>query len=225
MAADGAHDEREAAARGIEDPAEAVVLRPVLDPGCHAALDVLDLHEPQRADRAVADELARVARHRIRGVAVGHGEQAILLAGTRHEVAGLREIVRHRLVADDVEPGVERGRRERVVRVVRRHDRHGVDRVGARLLLREHLLDGAVAPLGREAQGRTGGLRASRDRSRTRRPCSATTRRARRRCDACGRSTSRGPRRRRRACSGRPKRSLSRRSLLAQPVAEKKRKS
>ena len=55
------------------------------------------------------------------------------MRAARHQVARLGEIVRDRLVADDVEPRVERRGGERVVRVVRRHDRHGVGAVrGAR---------------------------------------------------------------------------------------------
>ena len=73
------------------------------------------------------------------------GEQAAVLPRARDQVAGLREIVRHRLVADDVESGVQRRRRKRVVRVVRRHDRHGIDAVGAKLFLRQHVGHVAVA--------------------------------------------------------------------------------
>ena len=48
VAADRAHHQRQAAALRVEDPAEAVVLRAVLDARREAALDVFDLHQPDR---------------------------------------------------------------------------------------------------------------------------------------------------------------------------------
>ena len=86
----------------------------------HAALDVLDLHEADVAERAVVHELARVARHRIGGVRVRDREQPrVRVACARRGRALRRASSRHRLVAHDVEPGVERGRGDRIVRVVR----------------------------------------------------------------------------------------------------------
>jgi hypothetical protein len=97
-------------------------------------LDVLDLHEAQAADPAFLHELARVADHRVRRVAVSDGEHAPMLRSFRHEVARLRCIVGDGLVAKDVEPGVQRRRGNRVMRVVGRHDRDGFDAVAARAL-------------------------------------------------------------------------------------------
>ena len=71
-----------------------------------------------------------------------------------------REIVRDRLVADDVELGIERGSRERVVRVVRRHDRDGVDAIGALPLAVQHFGHVAVAPRGLESHRGAGRARA-----------------------------------------------------------------
>ena len=130
VAADGAHHERLSAPPGIEHPAQPVVLRPVLEPRREAGLDVLDLHQTHGTDRAVAHELPRMARHRVGGVAVRDREDAPVPAGPLHEIARLAEIVGDGLVADDIEPGVERRGGVRIVRVVGRHDRHRIDAVG-----------------------------------------------------------------------------------------------
>jgi hypothetical protein len=52
VAADRTHDQREAATLRIEQPAQAIVLRTVLDRGRQPALDVPDLHQPYRTERA-----------------------------------------------------------------------------------------------------------------------------------------------------------------------------
>ena len=131
VAADRAHHQRQPAAPRVEQPPEPIVLRSVLDFCREAALDVFDLHQPQRTQRAVADQLACVARHRVRRIAVRDREQAPLPARARDEIAGLREIVRDRLVAKNVESGIERCRSVRIMRVVRRHDRDRVDAIVA----------------------------------------------------------------------------------------------
>ncbi len=92
VAADRAHDEREAAALRIEQPVEPVVLRSILEPGREPALDVLDAHEPDRAERALADERAGVARHRIRRVRVRDREDALLPSNPSSEIARLAVI-------------------------------------------------------------------------------------------------------------------------------------
>ena len=73
------------------------------------------------------------------------GEDALLFAGADDEIARLREVVRDRLIADDIETGVERRNGVRIMRVVGRHDRDCVDAVLARLLLVEQLAQIAVA--------------------------------------------------------------------------------
>ena len=162
VTADGAHDEREAAALGIEYPREAVVLRAVLDARGHAGLYVLDLYRPDRTQRAIAHERARIASHRIRGIAVRDREHATVLARARDEIAGLGKSFRDRLVADDVEARIECGGGVGIVRIVRRHDRHRVDAVGARLFLRQHRLHVAVAARRVEAHARAGRARTRR---------------------------------------------------------------
>src|SRR5438552_6969163 len=108
MASDCAHHQCEPAAPWIEQPAKAVVLRSVFELRRQPALDVFDLHQPQLAQDAVADELARVTRHRISRVTVRDGEKSLRFARAHDEIAGLREVVGDGLVAYDVEPGVER---------------------------------------------------------------------------------------------------------------------
>ena len=57
-------------------------------------------------------ELPRVPDHRIRGVAVRDGENPACSLRARDEIARLCEVVRHGLVANDVETRIERGRRD-----------------------------------------------------------------------------------------------------------------
>ena len=153
----------------------------------------------------------RVARHRIRRVAVRDGEQrGRSCARARDEVAGLREVVRDRLVADDVEAGVERRGGERIVRVVGRHDRDGVDAVRPRAspAPASRRRRRSCAPASKPERRRRPRASAP-DRSRTRRPTHATSRPSRPRRGACGRSTTSGPPPMMPSRSGRPKRSFS----------------
>ena len=84
---------------------------------------------------------------------------------------------------------VERGGRERVVGVVRRHDRDRVGRPDRARSLRDELVERAVAALAVEAERRATARARAPGRSKTRRRRRATSRRARRRCGACARST------------------------------------
>src|SRR5207244_1485113 len=70
------------------------------------------------------------------------------------EITRLGEGLRHRLVADDVEARIERCHRERVVRIVRRHDRDRLDAIRALALAFEHLCEAAVAALRIESHRR-----------------------------------------------------------------------
>ena len=71
-------------------------------------LRVLDLHEADLAELAVLHHLARVAHHRIAGVVVRQGEDAArLLDRACSFFASASE--RQRLVADDVDAGLEEG--------------------------------------------------------------------------------------------------------------------
>ena len=173
VAADRAHHQRLAAPRRIEHPAQAVVARAILEPCRKPALDVFDPDEAQRAQRAVAHELAGKTRHGISRIRVRDGEQASLPSCAGDEIARLREIVRHRLVADHIEPRVERRDGGGIVRVVRRHDRDGVDGIGAQPLALEHLAEIAVAAASVEPHrgaGGSGSLGIAREHARDRAP-------------------------------------------------------
>ena len=93
-------------------------------------LRVLDLHDADLAELAGAHHLARLPHHRVAGVVVRHGEDEPGLA--RRSVGELPRLLqrrRQRLVADDVDAGLEEGRGGRRVHVVRRDDRHRLDAV------------------------------------------------------------------------------------------------
>jgi hypothetical protein len=144
MATDGAHDQGQAAAPRIEQPIEAPGTFAVLDPGCHAALQVFDLHQPDIAEHALTHQETRVSRHRIGRVAMRDREQPATRVHLAQQVAGLGEIVRHRLVADDVQAGIERRRGIRVMGVVGRHDGQRIGTVVAGAFARQQLGDVAV---------------------------------------------------------------------------------
>ena len=93
---------------------------------------------------------------------MGDGELASIPSGARDQIARLREVVGHGLVTDDVEAGIQRCRRKRVVRVVGRHDGDRVDAVRPQLFLRQHLRHVAVAALGGEPHRGAGDAGASR---------------------------------------------------------------
>src|SRR5207248_5832616 len=99
MTTDRAHDEHQSAPRGIEEPACPIVLRSILDARRKTALNVFDLDKTQRAKRAGAREMARVARHRIRRIAVRDREEASIAPRPLNEIARFSEVVRNRLVA------------------------------------------------------------------------------------------------------------------------------
>src|SRR6516165_1829062 len=151
VTADRAHHQRLPAALRVEHPAQASVVRTVLDARGKSALDVLDLDEPDRAERALGDELPRVPGHRIRGIRMRDREETLAATHACGEVAGFSASLRDRLVADHVETGFERRSREAVVRVVRRHDRDRLDTVGATTFALEHFLDAAVTALALES--------------------------------------------------------------------------
>ena len=162
MTTDRAHDEHQSAPRGIEEPACPIVLRSILDARRKTALNVFDLDKTQRAKRAGAREMARVARHRIRRIAVRDREEASIAPRPLNEIARLREVVRNRLVAYDVETGVERAHRVGIVRVVGRHDGDRIDAVIASCFFFDHLVDIAVAPRRVDSDRRPCGTRARR---------------------------------------------------------------
>ena len=110
-------------------------------------LRVLDLHHPELAERARLDPLARLAHHREARVVVGQAEHQARAPDRLDQVERVRDRGGHRLVADHVDAGLEEGLGGRVVDVVGGDDRHHVDRIGARHLLRGHLGEAAIGAL------------------------------------------------------------------------------
>src|SRR5207237_1156750 len=96
----------------------------------------------------------RVARHRIRRITVRDGKYSSAALGARDEIAGFPKIVRYRLVANDIETGVERCDREWVMRIVGGHDRDRVDAIRTQAFLAQHFSHIAITPPRVEAQRR-----------------------------------------------------------------------
>ena len=148
MGADVA-DSATAALRRIGAPGR-LLLAGLLEPRGQPVLRVLDLHHAQLAELARLDPRARLAHHRMAGVVVGQAEHEAGAAHGPHEVERVVERGGQRLVADDVDAGLEEGLGGRVMDVVRRDDRHDVDAVVARGLLRRHLREAAIGALRRD---------------------------------------------------------------------------
>ena len=118
------------------------------------ALRVFDHDPADRPDPPLRDLVAGLLDHRVAGVVVGHGEHGAVLGHGAGQPLGLRAVVHHRLVDDDVEARLDTGQGRLEVRVVGRDDRHEVDpflrRPGALAL--DQLLPARVGALGRQQQ-------------------------------------------------------------------------
>ena len=130
-------------------------------------LRVLGLDDADLAERAGLHEVAGLPDQRVAGVVVGEEEPCAVLGLHRSELAGSRKRVGQRLVADDVDAGLEEGLRRTGVHVVGGDDRDGLDAVGPGGLLRRHLLVARVDAVGSEPEVlarllRRGGVRAQR---------------------------------------------------------------
>ena len=131
-------------------------------------LRIFGLHDADVAELALRDHLARLPHHRIGGVVVGQHEHLAGLLDQRRELLGIGEVGGQRLVADDVDAGFEKRLGRRIVHVVRRHDRHRLDAVGALRLGLGHFGEGAVAARRIEPElggRRLGALRVGRQRA------------------------------------------------------------
>ena len=93
------------------------------------ALWVLDHHLADGAESPARDQALRLLHHRIAGVVVGETEEPSARLDPIADRERLRQIERHRLVADHVEAALERGHRHRMVEVVGGHDGDEVDAV------------------------------------------------------------------------------------------------
>ena len=112
------------------------------------ALHILQMDLPDGAQLAALHHVARLAHHRVAGVAVGDAElQAGGLHLVRQPLRG-RQVGGQRLVADDVKARIQRRHADIEMAVVGRHDGQHIDAVGARRLGLDQVLPGAVAALG-----------------------------------------------------------------------------
>ena len=131
MGADVAEAAAGAGAGGIGAPL-GLLLPGLLERAGEPVLGIVDLHDADRAELPAPHHGAGLPHHGIARVGVGQGEQAIGAARVVGEGESLLQRRRQRLVADDVDAGVEKGVGGRGVEVVRRHDGDGLDPVGSR---------------------------------------------------------------------------------------------
>ena len=113
-------------------------------------LDISRVDDPDVADFAGFDHLARLAHHRIAGVVQGHRENEPLRARELDQFRRFGERRRQRLVADDVDSRFEERLRDGEVQVVRGDDDDGLDAVRTRRLANRHLAIVRVGPVGRK---------------------------------------------------------------------------
>ena len=124
-------------------------------------LDVARVNDPDVADLARGDHLARLADHRIAGVVERDREDETGRARERNQFLRLGDRGRERLVADDVDARFQEGLGDGIMEMVRGDDHHGFDAVRALRLPRGHLAKVRIDPVGREAKigpGRAGVL-------------------------------------------------------------------
>ncbi len=125
-------------------------------------LRIFGLHHADIAERTRLHHLPGVPHHRIAGVVVGEDEQLARRLHRRGERLRVAEVRRQRLVADDVDAGVQKGLGGGKVHVVGGDDRHRLDAVRPLRLGRRHLGKRTVAAVGIEPQFGSRGLRAVR---------------------------------------------------------------
>ena len=142
---DVAHRRRWPRLRRILAPRRLLVAA-LLEAGREPALRILGHDLAQLAQRARPHQVARLLDHGVAGIVMREREYE---AGALHraaEILGIGHRGRHGLVADDVDAGVQEGRRDRVVQVVGGDDRHRVDAAVRvqRGLRGGHLAEGTV---------------------------------------------------------------------------------
>ena len=115
-------------------------------------LRIFGLHQPRRSKLALGDHLARLADHRIAGVIVGEHEHLSGPGDQRGELLGVGQSGGQRLVANDVDAGLEEGLGRGEVRVVGRYDGDRLDAVRTRRFGLRHFLERAVAAVAGQAE-------------------------------------------------------------------------
>src|SRR4029079_17277291 len=94
------------------------------------ALHIFDVDHPDIAEVTVADHGARLTDEWKTSVVEGLAEDSPGSLYARDKIERVGEPGTERLVGNDVEAGVERRDCQRVVAIVRRHDRHDLHAVG-----------------------------------------------------------------------------------------------
>jgi hypothetical protein len=121
---------------------------------------VLDVDVTQFSEDPVPDQAGGVAHHGVGGVAVGDGQHLVVCGSQLHQLGSAGRIGDQRLLAGDRDAGLEEGRDDLDVAVVRSRDHHEVHAVGTGGLGRRHGPVVGVGAVGVDAQ-----LRAHRCRS------------------------------------------------------------
>ncbi len=134
--ADVAHAIRDAGAVRIHAPVGDLLDLAGLQGADGVTLRVFDEDLVDLAELAGADHRAGFLDHRITGVVMRQGEDEPALLGERAELLGLGERVGERLLADDVDAGLEEGLGHGVMHVVAREERQRVDPPGSTPLTR-----------------------------------------------------------------------------------------
>ena len=135
---------------GARRATEALVHAPVPILGAQQpVLEIGAVHEVHEPGLTRADALPRLANGGIEAVDERNRGLAVRRGGCGHELLSARGVHRERLLADHVLAGGERGRCERLVKVVRRADVHDVE-----LRVLDELLGGGGGAIRRAARWR-----------------------------------------------------------------------
>ena len=151
MRADVAERAARARALRIDAPFGLLVAGRLGRPG-QPVLRILGLNETDLAEFARPNHLAHAAHQGIAGVIMGQREDEARLLDRGLHLLRLGQAHRQRLVADDVDPGLEERVGRPGVDVVRRHDRDRLDPVGPLGLRLRHALVVVVDAIAGEAE-------------------------------------------------------------------------
>ena len=111
---------------GIGAPSGLLLIR-FFEPGAQPTLDILDAHGVDLAQFAPQDHLTGLPHEGIAGVVVRHGEHDTGTVDDFGQPLGLGQVESERLVANDVEAGLDGRLGDLEMRVVRRGNRKEID--------------------------------------------------------------------------------------------------
>ena len=120
------------------------------------ALRILRHDRADLAELALGDIAADMLGRHMAHIGVGHEEEQALFLGQRLELLRLLRRQAQRLVARDMDPGLQEGLAGGIMRHVRRDDGDKVDPVFASGLCLRHFIEGRVAAVRRNAELRAG---------------------------------------------------------------------